>query len=159
VAGGAKTPKSAMNISAPRNFTVNRLVLASGFLSCCSASPRHSNDVSFPSWLARSLGPTVRPICSRIRPGNGVLGDYNWPGRSCRNRGKATQTSRSSRMQGLPRRALGVRRPSAPVICWAARPPAAESKRTATGTASEMTTNRDAMLTFEHAPKSRTPKF
>jgi hypothetical protein len=41
----------------------------------------------------------------------------------------------------------------------AAQPPAAESKRPATGTASGVTTKDDAMLTFERAPKSRTPKF
>jgi hypothetical protein len=47
----------------------------------------------------------------------------------------------------------------APVILLAAQPPAAESKRLATGTASGLTTKDDAMLTFERAPKSQTPKF
>jgi hypothetical protein len=39
------------------------------------------------------------------------------------------------------------------------QPPAAESKRPATGTASGDDYNDDVMLTFERAPKSRTPKF
>jgi hypothetical protein len=41
----------------------------------------------------------------------------------------------------------------------AAQPPATESKRPATGTASGDDYNGDAMLTFERAPKSRTPKL
>jgi hypothetical protein len=44
-------------------------------------------------------------------------------------------------------------------IVLAAQPPAAESKRPATQTASGDDYNGDAMLTFERAPKSRTSKF
>ena len=43
--------------------------------------------------------------------------------------------------------------------CQQTQPPAARSKRPATGTASGDDYNDDVMLTFERAPKSRTPKL
>src|SRR5262245_35664571 len=52
-----------------------------------------------------------------------------------------------------------ARLPEAVGNLLATQPHAAESKRPATGTASGDDYNGDAMMTFERAPKSRTPKF
>jgi hypothetical protein len=47
----------------------------------------------------------------------------------------------------------------APVICWPRSRPQLNRSARPQGPHQEMTTIGDAMLTFECAPKSRTPKF